>query len=264
VRPVADPHPVGSFDPASYPGPRPGAPVVVHDGHLHGVEVVGGGDVAEIRSDTSAPVLEPDVVRWVVAYGSNASPPRLVSKGLDRRGAVLLPAHLDGWVPAFEHRRTGYGAVPLTLVPDAGVRTATWLLGVHVADTGVLDRSEGRPLGDVAPRTPFGPPGVGAEPDDLHLAPTGAYRLGRVGTVHVAGRWQVEGALAYLPGPRTEVQVDRAGRWRTWPAVDQSAAAEHVDAGGPASPAPAVAATVVGRWPRTRLRAGRGPSATPG
>jgi hypothetical protein len=256
-------HPVRSFEPASYPGPRPGAPVVVHEGHLHDVEVV--GDVAaELRSPVDAPVLDPDAVRWVVAYGSNASPPRLVSKGLDQRGAVLLPARLHGWIPAFEHRRTGYGAVPLTLVPVAGVTTATWLLGVHVDDTDVLDRSEGRPPYEVADSARAEPPGVGAEPDDRHLAPTGAYRLGRVGTVHVADRWQLEGALAYLPGPDTEVQVDGAGGWRTWPTVGQAAAAEHLDSGGASRPAPAVVATVVGRWPRTALTTGRGTSDTPG
>jgi hypothetical protein len=261
--PAPTPHPVACFDPASYPGPRPGAPVVVHEGHLHDVEVV-GGTAAELRSRVDAPVLEPEALRWVVAYGSNASPPRLVSKGLDRRGAVLLPAHLDGWVPAFEHRRTGYGAVPLTLVPAAGTTTATWLLGVHVDDTDVLDRSEGRPPHEVATSARAEPRRVGAEPDDLHLAPTGAYRLGRVGTVHVAGRWQLEDAVAYLPGPDTEVQVDEGGRWRTWPTVDQAAAAEHLATGGPSRPAPTVAATVVGRWPRTVLATGRGTSDTPG
>jgi hypothetical protein len=262
VRHARAPHPVGPFEPASYPGPRPGAPVLVHDGHLHDVEVVGGAGT-ELRSLAHAPVLDPGAVRWIVAYGSNASPPRLISKGLDRRGAVLLPAQLDGWVPAFEHRRTGYGAVPLTLVPAAGVSTRTWLLGVHAADTGVLDRSEGRRPGAASTDVPGAARVDGAGPDDLHLAPVGAYRLGRVGTVQVAGRWRVDGALAYLPGPNTEVQVDEVGRWRTWPAVDQTAAAAHVEAGGPSRPAPAWRTPVAGRWPRTRLRDGRGTSDTP-
>lgn len=264
--------PVVAFDPAGYPGPRPDGPVLVHAGRTHEVEVVaraadGGTPQVRARSGVDSPVLDPDLVRWIVAYGSNASPSRLVGKGLDRRGAVLLPAHLGGWVPALEQRRTGYGAVPLTLVPAEGVTTATWLLGVHVDDTGVLDRSEGRPPGDVAGRVGAGPRVVGPEPDDLHLAPTGAYRLGRVGTVHVAGRWQVERALAYLPGPRTEVQVDESGRWRTWPEVDQSSAAAHVDTRGSCRPAPPVPSAVIGGWPRTPVltsasNGGRGTSAT--
>jgi hypothetical protein len=250
--------PVVAFDPAGYPGPRPDGPVLVHGGRSHAVEVVprrasDGTPLVRPRSRVDAPVLDRDAVRWIVAYGSNASPPRLVSKGLDRRGAVLLPARLDGWVPAFEHRRTGYGAVPLTLVPASGVTTATWLLGVHVSDTGVLDRSEGRSPRDVAAAAGATSRTVGPEPDDLHVAPAGAYRVGRVGTVHVAGRWRVEDALAYLPGPRTEVQVDEGGRWRTWPAVDQPAAAAHVEAAGASRPAPTVPAPVVGRWPRTTL-----------
>jgi hypothetical protein len=252
--------PVVAFDPAAYPGPRPEGPVLVHDGRSHDVEVVpreaaDGTPLVRPRSRVDAPVLDPDAVRWIVAYGSNASPPRLVSKGLDRRGAVLLPARLGGWVPAFEHRRTGYGAVPLTLVPDAGATTATWLLGIHVSDTGVLDRSEGRSPRDVAAAAPLRVPArtVDPEPDDLHVAPADAYRVGRVGTVHVAGRWRIEDALAYLPGPRAEVQVDAVGRWRTWPAVDQSAAAAHLDADGASRPAPTVGAPVLGVWPRTTL-----------
>lgn len=250
-----EPRPVVAFDPAGYPGPRPDGPVLVHGGRSHDVEVVPRDGTPLVRSwsGVDAPVLDPEAVRWIVAYGSNASPPRLVSKGLDRLGAVLLPARLGGWVPAFEHRRTGYGAVPLTLVPAAGVTTATWLLGVHVADTGVLDRSEGRSPHDVATAAGVTSRTVGPEPDDLHVAPADAYRVGRVGPVHVARRWHVEDALAYLPGPRAEVQVDDVGRWRTWPAVDQSAAVAHIDAGGASRPAPAVPAPVVGSWPRTTL-----------
>src|SRR5690606_38322861 len=141
---------------------------------------------------------------WVVAYGSNASPGRLVDKRLDRRGAWLLPAEVRGWVAAFEHRHTGYGSVPLTLVPEAGARLDTWVLGVHVDDLPTLDRSEGRLAGDAS-----GAAG-GPARDDARQAPPGAYRLGSVGEVVVAGRWRLPDGLAYLPGPRTRVQVTAA------------------------------------------------------
>jgi hypothetical protein len=251
VRPAAAPRPVGSFDPAGYPGPRPDAPVLVHDGHVHDVEVVGDA-VASLRSSVDAPVLAPEATRWVVAYGSNASPARLVSKRLDRRGAVLLPARLRGWVTAFEHRRTRYGAVPLTLVPRRGAETETWVLGVHVDDVDALDVSEGRLVADARARTTTTE--LPAVDDGLRRAVVGAYRLGRIGEVEVHGRWRLADAVAYLPGVRTRVQVAPSGRWRTWPEHDHRAAVAHLADAGEAAAAPVARRVVRGPWPADRLR----------
>jgi hypothetical protein len=244
VRPAAAPRPVGSFDPAGYPGPRPDAPVLVHDGHVHDVEVVGDA-VASLRSSVDAPVLAPEATRWVVAYGSNASPARLVSKRLDRRGAVLLPARLRGWVTAFEHRRTRYGAVPLTLVPRRGAETETWVLGVHVDDVNALDASEGRLAPDVAGA-------AGDDGDRWRRAAPDAYRLGHVGEVDVATEWRLLDALAYLPGARTRVQLAADGSWRTWPRWDQASADAHIVAGAPAVIPPPVR-RVGSSWPPTSV-----------
>lgn len=233
---------IAPFAPQTYPGPRPDGPTLVHRGRLHDVTVVGHPPRPVARVD--ADVCEPGAVRWVVAYGSNASPGRLLDKGLDDRGAVLLPATLDGWVAAFEDRHTGYGSVPLTLVPQAGARIETWVLGVHVDDVPVLDRSEGRMVSDAVAAT---------WEDDLRHAPPGAYRLGHVGEVTVAGRWRLPDALAYLPGPHTRVQVLPDGGWRTWPRSDQAAAAAHADAGGPSRQPPSVDRPVTGPWPDTPL-----------
>lgn len=179
-----------------------------------------------------APVLEPGRARWSVAYGANACPDRLVDKGLDARGALLLPAVLEGWEPVFEGRRTAYGAVPLTLVPAPGRRLSTWVLGVHEDDTDRLDRSEGRRALEVQ-------------------AP--GYRLGHVGDVAVADRFVVPDALAYVPGPATRVQ--RLGdAWRRWPDHDQPAAVRHLDDGGELVTPPRPAPEVVGDWPATPLR----------
>ncbi len=232
------------FDPASYPGARPGGPVLVHAGEVQPVRIDGTAD-APVRAEADAPVLGRDRVRFTVAYGANASPDRLIDKGLDRRGALLLPARLAGWVPAFELRRTGYGAVPLTLVPDPARVTDTWLLGVHVDDLEVLDRSEGR----VATGAPDQRPGE--EADDPVAAPPGTYVLGRVGEVAVAGRFRLADALAYLPGPWAAVQRLPDGDWRTWPDHDQASASAHVEAGGPSAPAPQPAEPVLGPWPPT-------------
>lgn len=228
------------FDPASYPGSRPDGPCVVHDGRVHAA-VLPDDPSAGPRTHVHAPVADLDAVRWVLAYGSNASPGRLVDKGLDRRGAWLLPAVLDGWLTAFEDRATRYGSIPLTLVPHAGARLETWVLGVHVDDLPRLDRTEGRYPADVV------------AVDDGRSAPPGAYRLGHVGEVVVADRWRLPDALAYLPGPRTRVQVTAAGSWRTWPRSDQEAAAVHVASGGPAVEPPPVPAPVTGPWPETPL-----------
>lgn len=226
--------PVPPFDPASYPGPRPRGPVHVR-----------GGAAARVGPDELTSLVASPRWRWVLAYGSNASPGRLVDKHLDRRGAILLPAVCTGWVPAFEQRRTGYGSVPLTLVPEPGASTSTWLLGVDVVDTGRVDRSEGR--------VPDG--GTPIERDDRHHAPPYAYVLAHVGPVCVPAaasggvELRLDDAVAYLPGPATRVQVDADGRWRTWPEVDQRAAVAHLDGGGPWRHPPVAERVVGGAWP---------------
>ncbi|MCC5947506.1 MAG: hypothetical protein JJT89_03530 [Nitriliruptoraceae bacterium] len=226
------------FDPAHYPGPRPSGPVVVRGG-----EVAGLDPAARAALDER---IARDEVVCSVAYGSNASPERLFDKGLDAAGAWLLPATIDGWVPAFEARRTGYGAVPLTFVPEPAARTATWVLALPRTALPTLDRTEGR----VADHTPVPPPG---EEGDADGAPPGTYQLGRVGRVVLDdGAWLADG-LAYLPGPRARVQVDGDGTWRTWPRVDQGSARRHLDVGGPSQPAPPVTTVVLGPWPATPL-----------
>lgn len=240
---------IAPFDASRYPGPRPDGPTLVHRRRAHPVRLATGpaaGAQPQPEAPVDAEVLDPDAVRWVVAYGSNASPGRLVDKGLDRRGALLLPARLDGWVPAFEARRTGYGSVPLTLVPQPGAQLATWVLGVHADDVATLDRSEGRVLSDAVAVT-WG--------DDLRSAPAGSYRLAHVGEVEVADGWRLPDALAYLPGPRTRVQVAPDGGWRTWPRWDQATAATHVASDGPSRTPPPVERPVTGPWPDTELLA---------
>lgn len=258
---------IPDFDPRRYPGPRASGPVLVHDGALHPLVLDGpahaplriadaassatsASSISAIRpsSAPSPPPILADLQRrrWSVAYGSNASPGRLVAKGLDRAGAVLLPARLAGFAPAFEHRRTVYGSVPLTLVPiTCGVHD-TWVLGLPADATDLLDRTEGR-VPDGAPLT------VGPESGDGRFAPPGTYQLARVGEVAVADRFVLRDALAYLPGPATRVQVVDERRWRTWPRWDQSAAVVHVDASGPDRPAPDVEEAVLGAWPTTPL-----------
>jgi hypothetical protein len=251
---------IAAFDPATYPGPRPDGPVLVHAGTVVDVEVTGrpeapirrrprlGSGRAAGHPPEALPVLsDPAAVRWSVAYGSNASPGRLVAKGLDRDGAVLLPATLPGWVPAFEHRQTGYGSVPLTLVPQPGAQTRTWVLGLPPDAARLLDRTEGR-VASGAPRQ------VAPEDGDGRFAPPGAYQLAVVGDAVVAGTFRLSDALAYVPGHATRVQVLDDGRWRTWPEHEQAAAREHVESGGPTAPAPLPARPVLGPWPRTPLR----------
>lgn len=240
------------FDPRSYPGPRAPGPILVHDGAIHPLRVDGPSHApVRLVEPTSVATSAPSMaatgdLRWSVAYGSNASPGRLVAKGLDRDGAVLLPARMTGIVPAFENRRTGYGSVPLTLVPAAGAVHDTWVLGLPARATGLLDRTEGRVQG-AAPAT------VRPETGDGRFAPPGTYRLARVGEVAVADRFVLPAALAYLPGPATRVQVTEAGRWRTWPAWGQAAARTHVEAEAADRPPPDVEEPVLGGWPETPL-----------
>jgi len=195
--------------------------------------------------EEAARLLEPGVASFSVAYGSNASPARLRDKGLTARGAILLPAVVPDWVAAFEARRTGYGAVPLTFLPSAGAVTRTWVLGLPVALTPLLDRTEGR----VPEGTPAEP---GPEEPGGRFAPPGTYQLGRIGEAVVAGVARLRDVPAYLPGPATRVQVVDEG-WRTWPDHDQAAAAAHLDRDGPSRPAPPVPEPVLGPWPATPL-----------
>ncbi len=277
------------FDPGTYPGPRPSAPVLVHRGRLWPLTVDGTVDAPvrlaadpyvcddldepTVGSDATEPsacddlggragartppdpgdvpvLARPGSVRYSVAYGSNASPARLVDKGLDHDGAILLPARLTGYVPAFEGRRTGYCAVPVTFVPAEGVHLDTWVLGVPAAATPQLDRSEGRAED---------PHGV-ADPVVVHHhhhharhAPAGSYRLAPVGEVAVADRFRLPVGLAYRPGPSTRVQVDDHGEPRTWPRVDQRQAVAHLERDGPLQEVPAVEDAVEGPWPTTPL-----------
>lgn len=241
------------FDPAQYPGERPDGPVLVIrdevvplrlDGHPDAPLVV---DAPTSVAAGSIRVLQAGVARFAVAYGSNASPLRLMDKELTSRGAILLPAVVRGWVAAFEARRTGYGAVPLTFVPSPGAVTSTWVLGLHPDDLAQLDRTEGR-VPDGRDTTAE----VGRTRDPARFAPPGTYRLGRVGDVRIAERLMLRRAMAYLPGPATHVQMTGHG-WRTYPAHDQAAAARHVEGDGPSAPAPPPAQAVVGPWPRTPL-----------
>ncbi|TVP65282.1 MAG: hypothetical protein EA340_12705 [Nitriliruptor sp.] len=234
------------FDPGSYPGPRAAGPTLVLNGACWGLALTGDPRRPWLPPRSASPCTARDApadLRWSLAYGANASPARLVAKGLDRRGAVLLPARITGWAPAFEQRLTTYGAVPVTLVPLPGRVTSTWVLGVNEEDTGLLDASEGR-----AAATSTG------LPVDGHTPTPGTYQLGGIGQAVVAGRFRLPNALAYLPGPATRIQVHERG-WRTWPADDQHAARRHLDAGGPWAPAPRVAVPVEGEWPGQQLLA---------
>lgn len=259
------------FDPAGYPGPRASGPSLVHDGAVHPLHLdgddgrltVGHGIVAHDPGDV--PVLaDLAAVRWSVAYGSNAAPARIVSKELDRDGALLLPARVLDHVPAYEHRRTGYGSVPLTLVPEPGAVIDTWVLGLLPSAMEQLDATEGRaPSGPRLGDVPDGGPADATteswsmrEPwstPETDRPPPGTYQLAAVGEVAVADRFVLSRSLAYLPGPATRVQVTADGRWRTWPDADQVAAAAHLDEGGAHRPAPHTADPVVGPWPATPL-----------
>lgn len=221
------------FDPAGYPGRPPEAPTLVHAGRTVELAVTGTSTapvtpVPDAAVPGPAAVLAHGAVRWSLAYGANADPARLIDKGLDHRGAIVLPAAVLGHRRVWEARRTtSTGAVPLTLVAAPGIRLDVWLLGVHADDIGRLDASEGR----------------GRD-----------YVLGRVGPVAVADRFCVPDALAY--GPAADTAVVAVG---ARPAGYPELAQEHAGA-----LADDVAATRLradplprphhGPWPRTPLQ----------
>jgi gamma-glutamylcyclotransferase (GGCT)/AIG2-like uncharacterized protein YtfP len=219
---------VSRFDPAAYPGsPAPG-PVLVLQGRCWDLVVDGTLDAPVRPLDpvaAGAPVLEPGAVRWVVAFGSNADPDRLVDKLLDDRGAIVLPAWVADHRRAWEARLSPAGHVPLTLDPAPGVVLRTHVLGVHVDDVGLLDASEGR--GE-------------------------RYLLGRVGPVAVADRYLLPDALAYGPGPDTRLLTRRDGP-ALHPALDQAAARALLRDGCVTVAGAPLGAVHHGPWPATPL-----------
>lgn len=229
------------FDPATYPGPRPAGPVLVRAREVHPLDL--GGPSTRPCRGPAADAL-PRRPFHSVAYGSNACPARLVDKSLDEPGAVLLPARMRGWVPAFRAQATRYGSVPLTLVPDEADRTRdTWVLGVAETALETLDRTEGR-LRRPHPR----------DPQRMSAAPvSGGYVLGRIGPVAVAERYLLRDALAYLPAEGTPLLCDPAGGPLTWPEHDQASARAALDAGGPTTAAPSPERVEEGAWPPTEL-----------
>lgn len=166
-------------------------------------------------------------VRWSLAYGGNACPDRLLDKGMDVNGALLLPVLVDGVRPAWEARRsTSTGAVPLTLLAEPGAITSCFALGLHPDDTPVLDRGEGR---------------------------GSRYLLGRAGPAAVAGRFLLPEVLAFGPGSATRV-LGHGGVVATPTTHDQAAAARLLE--GPAAvtlAADPLPGTVEGPWPPTPL-----------
>lgn len=212
------------FEPTTYPGRRPPGAVLVWRGAEHLLDVGGVRPTAAV--DLDPPVLS-DEPRYVLAFGSNASPDRLVDKGLDHRGALLLPADVWGWTTAWEARRsTSTGAVPLTLLPAPGERLTTWVLGVHPDDLDRLDASEFRGRN---------------------------YELGSVGDVAVAARWHLRRALAFGPGPATRVLTDDDGRPLSAASHGQRDAVRFLEADAAARPADPLADRVAGGWPATPL-----------
>ena len=214
------------FDPARYPGPRPTGPVLVRDGAVSPLAVEWPGELAT-----------PVELHYSVAYGSNACVDRIVDKGLDRAGAVLLPARMRGWSPAFAARWTRYGSVPLVLVHDDADRELdTWVLGVATDALDLLDRTEGR---------------ARVVEDQAGGAGSG-YVLGRVGPVAVADRYLLPDALAYLPAPGTRLLAGPEGSL-TWPEHDQATAARALADGGPTLAASPPTRVIEGSWPTTPL-----------
>lgn len=165
--------------------------------------------------------------RWSLAYGSNASPDRLVDKGLDSLGAVLLPASILGWQRAWEARRSAVtGAVPLTLHRVPGARLDGFVLGVCPEDAERLDASEGR----------------GSN-----------YELAPLGPAAVAARFELTDVVAYAPSRSTRLLL-ADGAVARYPALDQAAARALVDAQLPATlPAEAVPGIAEG-WPEHPLQ----------
>lgn len=216
------------FDPRRYPGTPPQGPTLVLEGSCHAVHATGSVErpVEPVGDAPRAPVLDPGRIRWSLAYGSNAAPDRLVDKGLDRLGAVLLPASVLGWRRVWEARRSSTTAVPLTLAPAPGERLDAWVVGLDADDTDRLDTSEGRGT---------------------------RYGLGRLGPAAVAGRFLLDDVLAYVATSATSL-ITVGGVALGYPDHDQASALRHLGLPGRTTlAARATGEEIVGPWPGTPL-----------
>jgi hypothetical protein len=105
---------------ADYPGLRPtGSWHLQPNGQLHGLDATGSGS----RDRTTGKTIDLSGRDWVLAYGSNANPAKLLAKAgfFGGNSVIALPAAVFGWAAAWcDARRGTDGSVVATLVRVAG------------------------------------------------------------------------------------------------------------------------------------------------
>jgi hypothetical protein len=137
-------HPAARYAGADYPGLRPiGSWRLDPDGELRGLDpdAVGWRD-----RDADEPVDLADR-QFVLAYGSNADPHKLLTKEgfLGGRSVFALRAAIFGWAAVWCDERRGDGVVVATLVPVPGRVEVHPILAFTADQWRFMNRWEGDP-----------------------------------------------------------------------------------------------------------------------
>ena len=137
-------HPATRYAGAEYPGLRPtGSWRLDPDGELRGLDpdALGWRD-----RDTDEPVDLSDR-QFVLAYGSNADPHKLLTKEgfLGDNSAFALRAAVFGWAAVWCDARRGDGTVVATLAPAPGRVEVHPILAVTADQLRFMNRWEGDP-----------------------------------------------------------------------------------------------------------------------
>lgn len=130
---------------ADYPGLRPiGSWRLSPEGTLHGLDPVGDA----WRDRKTGEGVDLSGRYWLLAYGSNPDPGKLLGRRRFLGGASVyaLRAAVFGWAAAWcDARREGDGSVVATLVPVPGRVEVHPILVLTPQQMEVMDRWEGHP-----------------------------------------------------------------------------------------------------------------------
>ncbi|MBS9532083.1 gamma-glutamylcyclotransferase [Mycobacterium sp. M1] len=129
---------------APYPGLRPtGSWLLTPDRQVHGLDAVESG----WQNRTTGESVETADRIWVLAYGSNADPLKLLEKDgfLGGDSVIALRAAIIGWAAAWCDARRDEGSVVATLVPAPGRVEVHPILGLTEHQLAVMDDWERHP-----------------------------------------------------------------------------------------------------------------------
>ena len=142
------------FHPEEYPGNTPSFSYFLSKDFVHELQITADLLLSKAIVNFKAQKIElPLLLRQlsvepledryaILGYGSNASPDRLIKKGISNLPIVRVFAKNLDVVYAYE--KTDYGAIPATIVESPSTLTEIWVSFLNEEQLGKMDGSEGR------------------------------------------------------------------------------------------------------------------------